>query len=147
MFECLRRRHRHLRTWVLGLFAALWLVALSSAAPTRMALPLLANGGQASFSMAEMGFCGMPPQADEWAAWLGEDPGADPPSTPSAHSPACLLCIALATPGSAHQRLPPALAGGLAPAGQPRRSTPGLARPGPPASAGATAAARLKFLR
>ena len=41
MFECLRRRHRHLRTWVLGLFAALWLVALSSAAPTRMALPLL----------------------------------------------------------------------------------------------------------
>ena len=70
MFECLRRRHRHLRTWVLGLFAALWLVALSSAAPTRMVLPLLANGAQASFSMAEMGFCGMPPQADEWAAWL-----------------------------------------------------------------------------
>ena len=98
MFECLRRRHRHLRTWVLGLFAALWLVAPSSAAPTRMVLPLLANGAQASFSMAEMGFCGMPPQADEWAAWLGEDPGADPPSTPSAHSPACLLCIALATP-------------------------------------------------
>ena len=98
MFECLRRRHRHLRTWVLGLFAALWLVALSSAAPTRMVLPLLANGAQASFSMAEMGFCGMPPQSDEWAAWLGEDPGADPPSTTSAHSPACLLCIALATP-------------------------------------------------
>ena len=120
MFECLRRRHRHLRTWVLGLFAALWLVALSSAAPTRMALPLLANGGQASFSMAEMGFCGMPPQADEWAAWLGEDPGADPSSPPSAHSPACLLCIALAAPGPL--RLPlyrPPLLGALPLLGNP----------------------------
>lgn len=113
MFECLRRRHRHLRTWVLGLFAALWLVALSSATPTRMALPLLANGGQASFSMAEMGFCGMPPQADEWAAWLGEDPGADPSSPPSAHSPACLLCIALAAPQEVRTSAyrPPLLAG------------------------------------
>ena len=56
MFECLRRRHRHLRTWVLGLFAALWLVALSSAAPTRMVLPVLAHRAQASFSMAALGF-------------------------------------------------------------------------------------------
>ena len=51
--------------------------------------------------------------ADEWAAWLGEDPGADPPSTTSAPSPACLLCIALAAPQEVRTSAyrPPLLAG------------------------------------
>lgn len=111
MLERLRRHHR-LQTLVLGLFAALWLVALTSGAQIRMVLPLLGHAAATSTSMADMGYCGMVPQASELMAWLGEDAAPDEHSA-SAHTPACLLCIALAAPGQVRSTLyrPPLLAG------------------------------------
>lgn len=115
MLECLRRHHR-LQTLVLGLLAVLWLAALTSGAQVRMVLPLLSHAAGANTSMADMGYCGLLPQASELAAWLGEDAALDEYSA-SAHSPACLMCIALATPGQVRSTLyrPPLLAGLLLP--------------------------------
>jgi len=118
MLERLRCRHR-LQTWVLGLFAALWLVALSSGAQVRAVLPLLGNAAAASASMAEMGYCGMAPQTGELLAWLGEDAAPEEHGA-SAHTPACLLCIALAAPGQLRPTLyRPPLLGGLRLPGNP----------------------------
>ncbi len=85
--------------------------ALSCGGPTRMVLPCWPMESASSAS-AEMGFCGMPPQADEWAGLAGRRPGSDPIQHPPAPTPrACLLCIALATPQEVRtSAYPPALA-------------------------------------
>lgn len=136
------RRHHRLHAWVLGLFVALWLVALSSGGQVRSLLPLLGNGGS-GISMADMGYCGMAPQADEWAAWLGEDAPANERSATQAHSPACLLCVALAAPEQVRSTAyrPPLLAGGLRLPGNPGAAPQGwlaqapLPARGPPTTA------------
>ncbi len=110
MLERLRRHHR-LQTCVLGLFAALWLVALTSGAQIRDgAAPAGPCGDRRRHG--GMGYCGMAPQASELMAWLGEDAAPDEHSA-SAHTPACLLCIALAAPGQVRSTVyrPPLLAG------------------------------------
>ncbi len=98
------RQHHTLRTWVLGVFAALWLVALASGNQVRMVLPLLHSASTATSSaeMAGMAYCGAMPTQAELTEWLvAADDGAASPddaASSSAHSPACLLCIALAAP-------------------------------------------------
>lgn len=113
------RHHPRLHSWVLGLFAALWLTALFSGAQVRAVLPLLGGPGAAA-SMAEMGYCGMAPSLDELRAWFGQEPPADADGPANAHTPACLLCIAMAAPGPL--RLPlyrPPLLGALPLLGNP----------------------------
>ncbi len=147
MFECLRRRHRHLRTWVLGLFAALWLVALSSAAPTRMVLPLLANGGRPASAWPRWGFAACPRRPTNGPPGWGR-PRCRPTQHPQRPLP-CLFAVHCPgrPPGSAHQRLPPAPAGGLAPAWATPAQHPraGLAQAPLPAR-GPPQAARSKIL-
>lgn len=97
MLEHIRRNHR-LHTLVLGVFAALWLVALLAGAQVR-ALPMLASAHAAPAAMAH-DLCmalgeGMDlPQA---ADVVGAPPAAAPEHG-SHHDPDCLLCLALSPP-------------------------------------------------
>lgn len=121
MLESLRQHHR-LRTAVLGLFIALWLVALAAGMPVRMTLPLLGQGaGSGMVGMDGMAYCGAMPTQAELVVWLSDNAGdASGQTTPvnssnsnssNAHNPACLLCMALAAPQASSATLyyPPRL--------------------------------------
>ncbi len=145
MFECLRRRHRLLPTWVLGLFAALWLVALFSGSPHPHGLLPTAGRGRASSAWPRWGFAACPRRPTNWAAWLGEEPRCRPDRPPQRPLPGLFAVHCHGGPRAVRPApVPPAAARGAAPAGQPRCPAARLAGPGPSARTRAPSPARLK---